>query len=213
MNRKKPKSVNCHENHQKMILSRNRIVVGENGFFGKLFHRFFGSFWWKFVTFWMWKILSTPVKKGPDKDWLFRPIPQKAEAPSLKTRGLLLFVVFHQLIMPKTRWFWWKFVTVLNHFPPSGIPSNGVLPSVMMTLVLLLCYSDLNASIWLFFRMSFVSDLVNISLLSLPNFRLTPVCPGLTMVQACSIRAVTKKKELILRSLFDIIANYLIYSK
>jgi hypothetical protein len=35
----------------------------------------------------------------------------------------------------------------------------------------------------------------------------------LTMVQACSIRAVTKKKELILRSLFDIIANYLIYSK
>ena len=33
------------------------------------------------------------------------------------------------------------------------------------------------------------------------------------MVQACSIRAVTKKKELILRSLFDIIANYLIYSK
>ena len=58
-----------------------------------------------------------------------------------------------------------------------------------------------------------MSDLVNISLLSLPNFRLTPVCPGLTMVQACSIRAVTKKKELILRSLFDIIANYLIYSK
>ena len=33
-----------------------------------------------------------------------------------------------------------------------------------MTLVLLLCDSDLNASIWLFFRMSFVSDLVNISL-------------------------------------------------
>ena len=83
MNRKKPKSVNCHVNHQKMILSRNLIVVGENGFFGKLFHRFFGSFWWKFVTFWMWKILSTPVKTGPDKDWLFRPIPQKLSLSTL----------------------------------------------------------------------------------------------------------------------------------